>query len=95
MPTQSFVPGEEQYDMYGDRFGKSLCHAWSASPIYLLAKYFVGLEIIDPVKGTYELHPDLEYFDSLDCTLPVGNKNVHIKWNGTNLTVDEQCGIQI
>ena len=33
------VPKEEQYDMYGDHFGKSLCHAWAASPIYFLAKY--------------------------------------------------------
>ena len=84
------VPKEEQYDMYGDRFGKSLCHAWSASPIYLLAKYFVGLEITDPIRGLYELHPNLEYFDHLDCILPAGNKNVHIMWDGTRLTVDEQ-----
>lgn len=83
------VPEEEQYDMYGDKFGKSLCHAWSASPIYLLARYFVGLEIIDPVKEEYELHPHLECFDRLDCTLPVGSKNVHVLWNGTELTVEE------
>ncbi len=38
------VVGEAQYDMYGDRFGKSLCHAWAASPIYLLSKYFRCLE---------------------------------------------------
>lgn len=81
---------EEQYDMYGDKFGKSLCHAWSASPIYLLARYFVGLEVTDPVNGTYELHPQLEYFDSLDCVLPVGKKNVHIQWDGLELKVDEQ-----
>ena len=84
------VPEEEQYDMYGDRFGKSLCHAWSASPIYLLARYFVGLEITDLVNGKYELHPRLEYFDSLDCVLPVGKKNVHIQWDGRELKVDEQ-----
>lgn len=24
------APQEEQYDMYGDKFGKSLCHAWAA-----------------------------------------------------------------
>jgi len=45
------VPDDQQYDMYGDRFGKSLCHAWAASPIYLLAKYFVGLQITDGEKG--------------------------------------------
>lgn len=84
------VPEEEQYDMYGDKFGKSLCHAWSASPIYLLARYFVGLEITDPVLGKYELHPHLEYFGSLDCTLPVGEKDVHILWDGTELKTEER-----
>jgi hypothetical protein len=28
--------GAEHYAMYGREFGKSLCHAWGASPIYLL-----------------------------------------------------------
>ncbi|HBA68390.1 MAG TPA: alpha-L-rhamnosidase [Lachnospiraceae bacterium] len=85
------VPEAEQYDMYGDKFGKSLCHAWSASPIYLLARYFVGLEITDPVKGGYELHPHLEYFDSLDCILPVGDKNIHVVWDGKELTEYTLC----
>lgn len=83
------VSEEEQYDMYGDKFGKSLCHAWSASPIYLLAKYFVGLTVTDPEKGTYEIHPHLEYFDSLDCVLPVGEKDIHILWDGAELKVEE------
>jgi alpha-L-rhamnosidase len=25
-------------------FGKSLCHAWGASPIYLLGKYYLGIK---------------------------------------------------
>jgi hypothetical protein len=29
--------------MYGRPFGKSLCHAWGASPIYLLGKYYLGV----------------------------------------------------
>ena len=33
-------PLEQQYEMYGDPYGKSLCHAWAASPIYLLSRYF-------------------------------------------------------
>ena len=84
------VPEEEQYDMYGDRFGKSLCHAWSASPIYLLSRYFIGLEVTDPVHGKYELHPHLEFFESLDCTLPVGEKDIHILWDGRELKVEEK-----
>ena len=83
------VPESEQYDMYGDKFGKSLCHAWSASPSYLLARYFVGLEITDPARGVYELHPHLEYFESLDCVLPVGDKDIHIVWDGKELTCEQ------
>ena len=33
------VEGAKQYAMYGDPFGKSLCHAWGASPVYLMGKY--------------------------------------------------------
>lgn len=84
------VPQEEQYDMYGDKFGKSLCHAWSASPIYLLARYFVGLKITDPVEGRYELCPHLEYFDSLECVLPAGDKQIWISWNGKELKFGEK-----
>lgn len=80
------VPDDQQYDMYGDRFGKSLCHAWAASPIYLLAKYFVGLQITDGEKGEYSLEPHLEYFSFLECTLPVKDRQLNMVWDGENLT---------
>ena len=80
------VPDDQQYDMYGDRFGKSLCHAWAASPIYLLAKYFVGLQITDGEKGEYRLKPHLEYFSFLECTLPVKDRQLNMVWDGENLT---------
>lgn len=62
------VTGPAQYDMYGDRFGKSLCHAWSASPIYLLGRYFVGLR--REGEG-FAIAPRLDYLPELDCVLPV------------------------
>lgn len=79
------VPEKEQYDMYGDRFGKSLCHAWGASPVYLLARYFVGVEITDAGKGEYELHSHMEFFQKLKCTLPVGKWQLHVDWDGSRL----------
>ncbi|MCD8151200.1 MAG: alpha-L-rhamnosidase [Clostridiales bacterium] len=72
------VTGEAQYDMYGDRFGKSLCHAWAASPIYLLARYFVGLDVAGVAGSGKEQcisHPQKKYFKRLDCTLPVGEND--------------------
>lgn len=71
--------------MYGDRFGKSLCHAWGASPVYLLARYFVGVEITDAEMGGYELHPHMEFFQKLKCTLPVGKWQLHVDWDGSRL----------
>lgn len=79
---------EKQYDMYGDKFGKSLCHAWSASPIYLLAKYFIGLQIEEAGGNKFLLKPQLEFFNTLDCTLPIGQGDIHIIWDGKTLSVE-------
>ena len=81
------APVEEQYDMYGDRFGKSLCHAWAASPIYFLAKYFMGVNITEAGGKSFEVTPHTEFFDSFDCTLPVGNGEVRLIWDGKELSV--------
>lgn len=87
------ITGPEQYDMYGDKFGKSLCHAWSASPIYLIARYIVGLELNGPGDVDFILTPHLEYFTGLDCTLPVRDKGdyVHVLWDGQELQVRTSC----
>ena len=82
------MPKEEQYDMYGDHFGKSLCHAWAASPIYFLAKYFAGLDLVNREETTYVLKPQMQYFTELDCTLPVGSHGtVRLLWDGEYLEV--------
>ncbi|MBQ8055034.1 MAG: alpha-L-rhamnosidase [Lachnospiraceae bacterium] len=81
--------GREQYGMYGDSFGKSLCHAWGASPIYLLGRYFLGVRPTSPGYRTYEVKPALQYFDTLDCTVPAGEKSVHIVLQGGKLQISE------
>ena len=81
--------GRAQYGMYGDPFGKSLCHAWGASPIYLLGRYFLGVKPTAPGYETYEVKPAVQYFDELDCTIPVGSRSVHITLHNGELTVSE------
>ena len=81
------APVEEQYDMYGDRFGKSLCHAWGASPIYLLGRYFMGIRPLCPGGERFEVKPHLEFFENLDCRFPIADGTVRIKWDGKNLEV--------
>lgn len=90
------VPKELQYDMYGDRFGKSLCHAWAASPIYFLSRYFMGLEMgqqsqmdEEESKISFCVKPQLQYFKEFDCVLPLGEKEaVHLKWNDETLMAE-------
>ncbi len=89
------APVEEQYDMYGDRFGKSLCHAWGASPIYLLGRYFMGIRPLCPGGREFLVEPHPEYFDRLDCRFPVGEGLVQIRWDGKELHVqtDREGGV--
>lgn len=78
---EEFDPGQnapEQYAMYGDPFGKSLCHAWGASPAYLLGKYFLGVRPTSPGYQTYEIKPVTRFFKELDCQIPVGKETVRI-----------------
>ncbi len=51
--------GAEHYAMYGREFGKSLCHAWGASPIYLLGKYYLGAKPTSAGYSTYSVTPNL------------------------------------
>ena len=89
---EEYDPGknpEEQYEMYGDPYGKSLCHAWGAGPIYLLARYFIGLRSLSPGGREYEVRPMRRYFRSLDCVFPMGSKQVHITLKNGELNIEE------
>ena len=83
------LPLEKQYAMYGDPFGKSLCHAWAASPIYLIARYFVGLRPLKAGGAEYEVIPGKGFFRNLDCTFPMDGVLVHIRIRNGELTVTE------
>lgn len=83
-------PPEAQYEMYGDPYGKSLCHAWAASPIYLLGRYFAGLRPLSPGGGEYEVLPQTCFFKKLDCSFPMGGKLIGIRWEKGALSMTEQ-----
>lgn len=78
---------DQQYAMYGDPFGKSLCHAWGASPIYLLGRYFFGLRPTKPGYETFEINPHLDMFEKLECTLPIKNGVVKFILDDRRLTI--------
>lgn len=88
-PTKN---SKDMYAMYGDPFGKSLCHAWGASPIYLLGRYFVGLQPTTPGYETFEIEPHLDEFSQLHSVLPIKNGFVTIDKTSTELKITASRG---
>ena len=80
--------GAEHYAMYGRDFGKSLCHAWGASPIYLLGKYYLGVKPTTPAYATYLIEPQLGGLQWIDGKVPTpdGDVSVYCSTNQINVT---------
>ncbi|HWV74575.1 MAG TPA: hypothetical protein VN040_22810 [Pseudosphingobacterium sp.] len=68
--------GAEHYAMYGRPFGKSLCHAWGASPIYLLGKYYLGVKPTTPGYETYLIEPSLGGLEWMEGNVPTPNGQI-------------------
>lgn len=72
------LSGVEHYAMYGDKFQKSLCHAWGASPIYLLGKYYLGVSEISAGYEEFEVRPFLGNFEYIKGTVPIKGGEVQV-----------------
>lgn len=70
--------GAEHYAMYGRPFGKSLCHAWGASPIYLLPKYYLGVSPTAPAYAEYKIEPVLGGLQWMEGTVPTPNGDINV-----------------
>lgn len=70
--------GSEHYAMYGRPFGKSLCHSWGASPIYLLGKYYLGVTPIKPGYEEYNISPVLGGLKWMDGSVPTPNGDIKV-----------------
>lgn len=83
-PTKS---GIEHYEMYGGKYEKSLCHAWGASPIYLLGKYALGVYPTDVGYSKFEVKPSLMCFNHFSGTVPTPNGTVTVKMDKNSVSV--------
>lgn len=70
--------GTEHLAMYGRPYGKSLCHAWGASPIYLLGKYYLGVEPTAPGYETYTVVPNLGGLKWMEGKVPTPNGAIEV-----------------
>lgn len=78
---------EQQYSMYGHKYGKSLCHAWGASPIYLLGKYYLGVRPTSEGYDTFEVKPCLGGLKWFKGTVPINGGKVEVEYREEYLRV--------
>lgn len=70
---EKYVPtehGTQHLQMYGRPYGKSLCHAWGASPVYLLGKYYLGISPVKPGYAEWECRPHLGSLEWMKGKVP-------------------------
>ena len=69
----------DQFSMYGRKFGKSYCHAWGASSLYIFGRYLLG---VYPTKEGYEeyvVEPNLGGIESFKGSVPIIDGIVEIE----------------
>ncbi|MBQ4029858.1 MAG: alpha-rhamnosidase, partial [Prevotella sp.] len=88
-PTEK---GTQHLAMYGRPYGKSLCHAWGASPIYLIGKYFLGVQPTKPGYERYAIKPSLGGLEWMEGDVPTPFGKIHVQMNQQEISVYSDGG---
>ena len=84
--------GPQHLAMYGRPYGKSLCHAWGASPIYLLGRYFLGVSPVSPGYEEFAIRPSLGGLAWMEGSVPTPRGSVSLRMDGTTISVNATEG---
>ena len=79
--------GDQHYAMYGRTFGRSFCHAWGASPAYLLGRYYLGVTPTRPGFAAYEVCPNLGGLKWMHGKVPTPNGEIEVTVKDGKATV--------
>jgi hypothetical protein len=88
-PTES---GRRHLAMYGRPYGRSLCHAWGASPIYLFGKYYLGVTPTQPGYREFRVAPSLGGLQWIDGRVPTPRGNIAVYMDETTIKVQADSG---
>lgn len=84
--------GTEHLAMYGRPYGKSLCHAWGASPIYLLGKYYLGVRPTKPGYEEWSMEPCLGGLKWMKGAIPTPHGTIDVCVTEKEITVKAADG---
>jgi hypothetical protein len=86
------VQGVARYAMYGKPFSKSLCHAWGASPLYLLGKYYLGVKPTQPGYAAYVVEPSLGGLKWIEGKVPTPHGDIAVFADAARIKVTAVAG---
>ena len=92
---EAFDPNEtglEKYAMYDRPYGKSLCHAWGANPIYLIFNCILGIEPLTVGYDQFICKPKLWMMPDFECSCPIGKGMLHFTYDKTIFTIRAENG---
>ena len=73
--------GAEHYAMYGDPYGRSLCHAWGSGPVCLLEKYVAGVENTGVGYDTFDVAPCPGNYRHFQAECPICQGQVKVTYD--------------
>ena len=87
---EEYIPsrqGIEHYEMYGDKYGCSLCHAWGSGPILLLGCYCAGVRPTSVGTASFEVAPNPGRYSHFEAVVPIGSGTVRVSYGAGTLRV--------
>lgn len=84
--------GTEHLAMYGRTYGKSLCHAWGASPLYLLGKYYLGVKPVSPGYARYTIEPQLGGLQWMEGKVPTPTGAILVRCSTSEINITSAGG---
>ncbi len=79
--------GDQHYAMYGRPFGKSLCHAWGANPVYLFGKYLLGVKPTEAGYRSYVIEPTLAGLEWIEGKVPTPKGDISVYMNKKEIRI--------
>jgi len=81
--------GDDIYRFYDRPYGKSMCHAWGAGPVFLLPEIIFGIKPLTDGWKTFSVDPSPGLVEWATVTVPTkyGNISVVIEEKGLTIIV--------
>lgn len=81
------LEGVQHYEHSGRAFCKSLCHAWSAGPLYIAGRHIAGIHPLSPGYKSYLVEPNLCGLEWFRASVPVKGGMVSISMDDKTIDV--------